>query len=89
MAQNEQLKAYISQLSPIEQTVLQIASSHLETSFSLVKSIGFQEWHAEQLKAQPVLAQPVLAQPVLAQPVLAEPRKIKIKIKKKLEPTKS
>ena len=87
MAQNEQLKAYISQLSPIEQTVLQIASSHLETSFSLVKSIGFQEWQAEQLKAIKAIKaeEPVLAEPAL----LAEPRKIKIKIKKKLEPTKS
>ena len=87
MAQNEQLKAYISQLSPMEQTVLQIASSHLETSFSLVKSIGFQEWQAEQLKAIKAIKaeEPVLAEPAL----LAEPRKIKIKIKKKLEPTKS
>jgi len=86
MAQNEQLKAYISQLSPMEQTVLQIASSHLETSFSLVKSIGFQEWQAEQLKAIKAIK---AEEPALAQPALAEPRKIKIKIKKKLEPTKS
>ena len=47
-----QLAAYISQLNPMEQKVLQIAASHLETSFSLAKSIGFQEWQAEQQKTQ-------------------------------------
>ena len=40
--------AYIKQLSPMEQQVLHIAASHLETSFSLVKSIGFQEWQEKQ-----------------------------------------
>jgi hypothetical protein len=39
---------YLAQLSPLEKKVLHIAQSHLETSFSLEKSIGFQEW----LKAQ-------------------------------------
>ena len=38
------ISKYISQLSPMEQKVLHIAVSHLETSFSLSKSIGFQDW---------------------------------------------
>lgn len=67
-----QLAAYISQLNPMEQKVLQIAASHLETSFSLAKSIGFQEWQAEERKKQ-------------AQAVQA-PAQRKIKMKKKLTP---
>jgi len=35
---------YINQLTPMERKVLNIAQSHLETSFNIVKSIGFQEW---------------------------------------------
>jgi hypothetical protein len=38
------IDAYIAQLSEMEKKVLNIATSHLESSFSLVKSIGFQEW---------------------------------------------
>ena len=44
MASNELMAAYIAQLSPQEQKVLAIAREHLESSFSLTKSIGFQEW---------------------------------------------
>ena len=44
--------AYIAQLNPMEQKILQIARSHLETSFSLNKSIGFQEWQAKQAQQQ-------------------------------------
>ena len=44
--------AYIAQLNPMEQIILQIARSHLETSFSLNKSIGFQEWQAKQAQQQ-------------------------------------
>jgi hypothetical protein len=44
--------AYIAQLNPMEQKILQIARSHLETSFSLDKSIGFQEWQAKQQQAK-------------------------------------
>lgn len=40
----EEHKAYMAQLSPMEKKVLEIAASHLETSFSLEKSIGFQNW---------------------------------------------
>lgn len=39
--------AYIEQLSPREKHVLKIAQEHLETSFSLVQSIGFKQWYAE------------------------------------------
>jgi hypothetical protein len=69
--------AYIAQLTPLEQKVLQIASSHLETSFSLAKSIGFQEWLAPAQQAQ--------AQQAPAQQAPAP--KMKIKIKKKLTAT--
>jgi len=51
MSQKE-IAAYILQLSPMEKQILNIAKTHLETSFSLVKSIGFQEWQAEQAQAQ-------------------------------------
>lgn len=46
---------YISQLSDIEKIVLKIAQDHLETSFSLEKSIGFKSWLAQaqaQVQAQ-------------------------------------
>ena len=35
---------YISQLNDIEKKVLRIAQEHLETSFSIEKSIGFKQW---------------------------------------------
>jgi hypothetical protein len=56
MSQKE-IDAYILQLSPMENQILNIAKTHLETSFSLVKSIGFQEWQAEQAQAQAEQAQ--------------------------------
>lgn len=46
------MAAYIAQLTPMEQKILKIAASHLETSFSLCKSIGYQEWQAQQQKDQ-------------------------------------
>ena len=39
-----QEQAYLAQLSPLEQIAVNIARTHLESSFSLVKSIGFQNW---------------------------------------------
>ena len=59
MSQKE-IAAYLLQLSPMEKQILNIAETHLETSFSLVKSIGFQEWQqaqAEQAQAQSEQAQ--------------------------------
>jgi hypothetical protein len=47
----EDQKAYIAQLSPMEKKVLEIAMSHLETSFSIEKSIGFQNWKKEKSKS--------------------------------------
>ena len=52
MSTNAIESAYVAQLNPMEQKILQIARSHLETSFSLKKSIGFQEWQAKQQQAQ-------------------------------------
>jgi hypothetical protein len=48
----EEIKAYIAQLTPQEQKVLKIAMEHLETSFNLTKSIGFKEWQAQQQQTQ-------------------------------------
>ena len=36
--------AYLNQLTPLEQTVLKIAQSHLESSFSLQHSLGYIAW---------------------------------------------
>ena len=44
------LNAYIAQLSPREKHVLKIAQEHLETSFSMEKSIGFKAWYTEYKK---------------------------------------
>lgn len=42
--EQQQIQDYISQLTSIEKKVLEIAESHLESSFDMVKSIGFLEW---------------------------------------------
>jgi len=47
---DQYLKEYLEQLSDIEKTVLKIAQEHLETSFSLEKSIGFKEWYIKNTK---------------------------------------
>ena len=47
---NEQIEAYIQQLTEIDKKVMQIAKDHLETSFSLENSIGFQKWIKTQTK---------------------------------------
>jgi hypothetical protein len=46
--EQQQIEAYIKQLTPIEKKVLQIATEHLETSFSLENSIGFCKWQSAQ-----------------------------------------
>ena len=48
---------YISQLSDIEKIVLKIAQEHLETSFSLEKSIGFKSWLVQAQAQQQAQAQ--------------------------------
>jgi hypothetical protein len=78
--------AYIAQLNPMEQKILQIARSHLETSFSLDKSIGFQEWQKaqkEQTKQQEPQAQPMQVQ-IQEPQQQAEPQQEPIKAKKPL-----
>ena len=47
MSQTE-MDAYIAQLNPMELRVLHIAKTHLESSFSLKKSIGFIDWQKKQ-----------------------------------------
>jgi hypothetical protein len=43
------VQQYMTQLSAMEKIVLKIAQEHLETSFNLEKSIGYEQW----LKKQP------------------------------------
>jgi len=47
---DKDIQTYISQLSDIEKKVLSIAKDHLDTSFSIQKSLGFKEWLEEQRK---------------------------------------
>ena len=47
--EEEYIKMYKEQLSEIENIVLEIAINNLETSFDIVKSIGYIEWKEEYL----------------------------------------
>ena len=83
---------YIAQLNPMEQKILQIARSHLETSFSLNKSIGFQEWQAKQQQAKQQQAKQQQEQEVQQQQQEQDPQQakkplIKRKIKIKSKPS--
>ena len=71
MSEIEQAE-YIAQLNPMELRVLQIAKIQLQTSFSLVKSIGFINWQKRQ-KALALLEQtePIIAEPEV--PILTIP----------------
>jgi hypothetical protein len=40
----ENIKKYIASLNEMELKALKIAEEHLETSFNIVKSIGYQKW---------------------------------------------
>jgi hypothetical protein len=42
------IDAYIKQLNEQELIVLSIAKDHLQSSFDIIKSIGFQEWLKKQ-----------------------------------------
>lgn len=79
----ELMTAYISQLNPMEQKVMNIATSHLESSFSLSKSIGFQEWLKAQIQTAE-LAKPEAshAKPsqALKPPAIPKPIRKKIRI---------
>lgn len=91
MSTNAIESAYVAQLNPMEQKILQIARSHLETSFSLKKSIGFQEWQAQQQQAKQQKAQEVQQEEQQAQqqqdPQEAPKPLIKRKIKIKSKPS--
>lgn len=39
---------YISEMTEQQKIVLEIAQQHLETSFDIVRSIGYKEWLAKQ-----------------------------------------
>ena len=41
---HKQIKEYVKSLNEIEIKAMKIAQDHLETSFNIVKSIGFQKW---------------------------------------------
>jgi hypothetical protein len=43
---------YISQLTTQEKIVLKIAQEHLESSFDLVRSIGFNAWYAKKKQSK-------------------------------------
>ena len=49
---DKHIQTYISQLYDIEKKVLSIAKDHLETSFSIEKSLGFKEWLEKQTNNQ-------------------------------------
>ena len=48
--QQQHVEQYIAQMSPLQMQAFEIARSHLNTSFSIVKSNGFKQWIAEQKK---------------------------------------
>lgn len=45
------IEKYIDQLNEQEKIVLNIAKEHLQSSFDISKSIGFQEWLKTQLQS--------------------------------------
>jgi len=44
----KETQAYISQMSPLEKKIYEIAIEELKTSFNIEKSIGFLKWKQEQ-----------------------------------------
>ena len=48
----DKIQQYKSSLSEIEIKALKIAEEHLESSFSITKSIGFLKWQASQEAAK-------------------------------------
>ena len=68
MSEIEQAK-YIAQLNPMELRVMQIAKIQLQTSFSLVKSIGFINWQ----KKQKALSVQVPRESIIVPIIIVEP----------------
>ena len=50
-------KEYMESLPEKDHKALEIAKEHLETSFSMGKSIGFQKWKQKQQANQPTSQQ--------------------------------
>ena len=50
--QAKEIEKYKASLNEIELKALTIAEEHLESSFSIAKSIGFLKWQAEQTQAK-------------------------------------
>ena len=48
--QSDIISQYINQLTEQEQLVLKIAIDHLESSFDILKSIGFIEWKKRNIQ---------------------------------------
>ena len=78
--------AYIAQLNPMEKKILQIAISHLETSFSLNKSIGFQEWQAKQAQAKQAQAKQAQAKQIQEPKVQTQEPQVQIQEPQAQEP---
>ena len=77
--------AYVAQLNPMEQKILKIASEHLETSFSLKKSIGYQEWQEAQKPAEEQAPEQIQEPKVQIQEPKVQPKKLLIKRKIKIK----
>ena len=45
---DEDVKKYVEQMSSHEKKSYYIAQEHLESSFTIEKSVGFQKWKASQ-----------------------------------------
>ena len=50
--QKDIMDCYIKEMSPTEKTTYKIAKEHLESSFSLEKSIGFIKYCEEELEEE-------------------------------------
>jgi len=46
----QHVEQYIAQMTPLQMQAFEIARTHLNTSFSIVKSNGFKQWLVEQKK---------------------------------------
>jgi hypothetical protein len=49
---DEAIKAYIDTFDERERVAYEIAKHHLESSFDIVRSIGFQEFYKDWIKQQ-------------------------------------
>jgi len=47
--ENKSIEEYLKSLNEQERKTLEIAKDHLETSFNIIKSIGYITWKKKQL----------------------------------------